>query len=96
MSDYQLLAPNTETPWPIADQDDHLRSDYYAGPATWFACWHPERPVDPATAFHDCCRGCLLAAQVATVHGAMAAADYSALAERLERFGPAPRSAVTG
>lgn len=95
----RLVVPSSAAPLAIPDQDHYLRTAPHLGHVTWFACWEPERPVDVHTAFHDCCRSCLIAAQAAAANGyepAQVGTGVATMAERLERFGPAPRSAVSG
>lgn len=91
----QTSLSNDVPPDPIEEQEEWMIE------GDWAACAHPERPMDIYTVLHDCCRGCLIALQASVLAGHASdrmknGSDLLATkAERLERFGPAPRSAVT-
>jgi hypothetical protein len=60
-------------------------SDLQRDRGQWFACERPESPRQRIyTAYHDCCRACLIAAQAEDLD------IVPVMQERLETFGEAP------
>lgn len=90
----------TPAPMPSSIHDQNAWRDRH-DPKVWFFCERPESPPDRHATVHDCCSACLIGLQGAMAVGAIPSHDVygldvlAQLTERLERFGPAPRSAVT-
>lgn len=77
------MQPDEEmVPFPKSTQERMTRLDW--GPDRWYACHHPEKPMDETSCYHDCCTPCMIAAQAENLN------IVPKMQRRLEEHGEAP------